>query len=167
MLVMLGFGSIKYFLHGAHDGYFTFYKCSPHMWDSEAFWSIPDLVFTQPWQMRHCGSLFFSCFSLLLLRVMGRGCHTLLKPYETICNLWIWAIQIQFDWLIVTVWKPYVSYTCTFFRSSLQQVMTHDWFRLMAAKCLKVLISGLTFPFIPVKKIRNITMMRQHLLYLI
>ena len=30
----------------------------------------------------------------------GRGCHTLLKPYETDCDLWIWAIQIKFDWLI-------------------------------------------------------------------
>ena len=29
-----------------------------------------------------------------------RGCHTLLKPYETNCDLWIWAIQIKFDWLI-------------------------------------------------------------------
>ena len=43
---------------------------------------------------------FFCCFSLLLLRVKGRGCHTLLKPYETNCGLWIWAIQIKFDWLI-------------------------------------------------------------------
>ena len=43
---------------------------------------------------------FFSSFSLLLLRVKDRGCHTLLKPYETNCDLWIWAIQIQFDWLI-------------------------------------------------------------------
>ena len=43
---------------------------------------------------------FFSSFSLLWLRVKGRGCHTLLKPYETNCDLWIWAIQIQFDWLI-------------------------------------------------------------------
>ena len=43
---------------------------------------------------------FFSSFSLLLLRVKGRGCHTLLKPYETNCGLWIWAIQIKFDWLI-------------------------------------------------------------------
>ena len=25
---------------------------------------------------------------------------TLLKPYETNCGLWIWAIQIKFDWLI-------------------------------------------------------------------
>ena len=32
---------------------------------------------------------FFGRFSLLLLRVKGRGCHTLLKPYETNCNLWI------------------------------------------------------------------------------
>ena len=43
---------------------------------------------------------FFSSFSSLLLRVKGRGCHTLLKPYETNCGLWIWAIQIKFDWLI-------------------------------------------------------------------
>ena len=43
---------------------------------------------------------FFSSFSWLLLRVKGRGCHTLLKPYETNCGLWIWAIQIKFDWLI-------------------------------------------------------------------
>ena len=45
---------------------------------------------------------FFSSFSLLLLRVKGRGCHTLLKPYEMNCGLWIWAIQIKFDWLIDT-----------------------------------------------------------------
>ena len=43
---------------------------------------------------------FFSSLSFLLLRVKGRGCHTLLKPYETNCGLWIWAIQIKFDWLI-------------------------------------------------------------------
>ena len=43
---------------------------------------------------------FFCSFSLLLLRVKGRGCHTLLKPHETNCGLWIWAIQIKFDWLI-------------------------------------------------------------------
>ena len=36
---------------------------------------------------------FFSSFSFLLLRVKGRGCHTL-------CDLWIWAVQIKFDWLI-------------------------------------------------------------------
>ena len=30
---------------------------------------------------------FLSSFSLLLLRVKGRGCHTLLKPYETNCGL--------------------------------------------------------------------------------
>ena len=29
----------------------------------------------------------FSSFSLLLLRVKVRGCHTLLKPYETNCVL--------------------------------------------------------------------------------
>ena len=43
---------------------------------------------------------FFSSFSWLLLRVKGRGCHTLLKPYETNCGLWIWAILIKFDWFI-------------------------------------------------------------------
>ena len=43
---------------------------------------------------------FFLRLSLFILRVKGRGCHTLLKPYETNCGLWIWAIQIQFDWLI-------------------------------------------------------------------
>ena len=43
----------------------------------------------------------FCSFSLLLLRVKGRGCHTMLKPYETNCDLWIWAIQIKFDWLII------------------------------------------------------------------
>ena len=47
---------------------------------------------------------FFSSFSLLLLRVKGRGCHILLKPYETNCGLWIWAIQIKFDWLIDWKW---------------------------------------------------------------
>ena len=36
---------------------------------------------------------FFSSFSLLLLKVKGRGCHTLLKPYETS----LWATQIKFD----------------------------------------------------------------------
>ena len=30
---------------------------------------------------------FFSSFSLLLLRVKGRGCHSLLKPDETNCDL--------------------------------------------------------------------------------
>ena len=49
---------------------------------------------------------FFSSFSWLLLRVKGRGCHTLLKPYETNCGLWIWAIQIKFDWLIDWFRKP-------------------------------------------------------------
>ena len=44
---------------------------------------------------------FFSTFTLLLLRVKDRGCHTLLKPYETNCDLWIWAIQIQFVCLFV------------------------------------------------------------------
>ena len=42
----------------------------------------------------------FGSYSLLLLRVKGRGCHTLFKPYETNCDLWIWAIQIQFDWFL-------------------------------------------------------------------
>ena len=32
--------------------------------------------------------IFFSSFSLLLLRVNGRGCHNLLKPYETNCCYW-------------------------------------------------------------------------------
>ena len=31
--------------------------------------------------------VFFSSFPLLLLRVKGRGCQTLLKPYETNCDL--------------------------------------------------------------------------------
>ena len=44
--------------------------------------------------------LVFCSFSLLMLRVKGRGCHTLLKPYEINCDLWIWAKQIQFYWLI-------------------------------------------------------------------
>ena len=39
----------------------------------------------------------FSSFSLLLLRVKGRGCQTLLKPYETNCDK-IWLM----DWL--TMW---------------------------------------------------------------
>ena len=47
---------------------------------------------------------FFSSFSWLLLRVKGRGCHTLLKPYETSCGLWIWAIQIKFDWWLIEDW---------------------------------------------------------------
>ena len=51
---------------------------------------------------------FFSSFSWLLLRVKGRGCHTLLKPYETSCGLWIWAIQIKFDWLIDTCDSQFV-----------------------------------------------------------
>ena len=42
-----------------------------------------------------CGSLWAVYFLF-----KGRGCHTLLKPYETDCGLWIWAIQIKFDWLI-------------------------------------------------------------------
>ena len=55
---------------------------------------------------------FFSSFSLLLLRVKGRGCHTLLKPYETNCGLWIWAIQIKFDWLIDWCWLGYLLVLC-------------------------------------------------------
>ena len=43
--------------------------------------------------------VFFSSFSLLLLRVKGRGCHSLLKPYETKCDLWIWAIH----WLMCSL----------------------------------------------------------------
>ena len=62
----------------------------PHMWLSEVS------TFFLPVKR------VFSSFSFLLLRVKGRGCHTLLKPYETNCGLWIWAIQIKFwliDWL--------------------------------------------------------------------
>ena len=50
---------------------------------------------------------FFSSFSLLLLRVKGRGCHTLLKPNETNCDWWILAIQIKCDWLID--WLHYIT----------------------------------------------------------
>ena len=39
------------------------------------------------------------CVSLLLLKVKNRGCHTLLKSFEN-CDVWIWALQIQFDWWI-------------------------------------------------------------------
>ena len=70
----------------------------PHMWLS--------LRFLRSFYPVKSG---FSSFSLLLLRVKGRGCHTLLKPYETNCDLWIWAIQIKFDWLIDTwfvCWLP-------------------------------------------------------------
>ena len=38
-------------------------------------------------------------FSWLLLR--ERMLH-LVKPYETNCDLWIWTIQIKFDWLQCT-----------------------------------------------------------------
>ena len=58
----------------------------PHMWLSEVS------TFFLPVKR------FLSSFSLLLLRVKGRGWHTL--PYETNCDLWIWAIQTKFDWLI-------------------------------------------------------------------
>ena len=51
--------------------------------------------------------VFVSSFSLLLLKVKGRGCHTLLKPYETNCDSWIgfytnkiWLIDWLIDWLI-------------------------------------------------------------------
>ena len=56
-----------------------------------------------------CGSLwgFYVIFTLFkvflvffLTLVEGRWYHTRLKPYETNCDLWIWAIQIKFDWLI-------------------------------------------------------------------
>ena len=63
---------------------------------------------------------FFCSFSLLLLRVKGRGCHTLLKPYETNCGLWIWAIQIKFDWLI-----DWCSTGTT--RATLQQLPAFEW----------------------------------------
>ena len=46
----------------------------------------------------HCYLHLFSPFSKNIEK--GRGCHTLLKPYETNCDLWIWAIQIKFNWLI-------------------------------------------------------------------
>ena len=62
----------------------------PHMWLSLRFL----LSFYPVKRVLSCS------FSLLLLRAKGRGCHTLLKPYETNCDLWIWAIQIRFDWLI-------------------------------------------------------------------
>ena len=62
----------------------------PHMWLSLRF-----LLSFYPVKR-----LFFFLFSLLLLRVKGRGYHTLFKPYETNCDLWIWTIQIKFDWLI-------------------------------------------------------------------
>ena len=67
----------------------------PHMWLSLRF-----LLSFYPVKR------FFSSFSLLLC--LGRGCHTLLKPYETNCDLWIWAIQIKLDWLIIFIFlqKP-------------------------------------------------------------
>ena len=66
---------------------------------------------------------FFSSFSLLLLRVKGRGCHTLLKPYETNCDLWIWAIQIKFDWLI----DMHVMSMCSTPSSSIVILSPVDW----------------------------------------
>ena len=33
-------------------------------------------------------------------RVKNRGCCTLLKSCEANCDLWVWAIQTKFDWLI-------------------------------------------------------------------
>ena len=50
--------------------------------------------------------LFFCSSSLLLLRVKGRGCHTLLKPDEKNCNKWKGAIQIKFDWWPHGSWGP-------------------------------------------------------------
>ena len=52
------------------------------------------LYFCPSWERDPSHVVFLGCFSLLLLRVKGRGCHTLLKPYETNCDFWIWAIQI-------------------------------------------------------------------------
>ena len=91
---------------------------------------------------------FFSSFSLLLLRVKGRGCHTLLKPYETNCGLWIWAIQIKFDWLIDwSIWlmsqtpqKPQVHSASLL---STYWLITH----LLEIYCTKVLFSYLTHLF--------------------
>ena len=68
----------------------------PHMWLSLRF--LPSFYPVKR---------FFCSFYFLLLRVKGRGCHTLLKPYETNCDLWIWAIQIKFDWFIDwSLWAP-------------------------------------------------------------
>ena len=68
----------------------------------------------------------FCSFSLLLLRVKGRGCHTMLKPYETNCDLWIWAIQIKFDWLID--WLMF-SFTCGIYCTSVRpgRGIPHMW----------------------------------------
>ena len=55
------------------------------------------------WRWIYCHIHIYGRFHMLtwpLLRVKDRGCHTLLKPYETNCDLWIWAIQTKLDWLI-------------------------------------------------------------------
>ena len=51
---------------------------------------------------------FLGSFSILLLSFKGRGSHTLLNPYETNCDFWIWAIQIKLDWLIDYILVPYL-----------------------------------------------------------
>ena len=50
---------------------------------------------------------FFCSFSFLLLRAKGRGCHTLLKPYETNCDLWIWA-----RWILLLIVKCINNESC-------------------------------------------------------
>ena len=51
-----------------------------------------------------------------LLRVKGIGCHTLLKPYETNCDLWIWAIQTKYDWWLNKIFDTNLSdHYCLFF----------------------------------------------------
>ena len=83
ILIMFSF-TLDIYCTSVHPG-----RGIPHMWLSLRFLLSFYLL-----------KGFFSSFSFLLLRVKGRGCHTLLKPYETSCDLWIWAIQIKFDWLI-------------------------------------------------------------------
>ena len=62
---------------------------------------------------------FFCSFFLLLLRVEGRGCHSLLKHYETNCD-WLpvfnklffnstvlfGPVQIKLDWIKIKRYKP-------------------------------------------------------------
>ena len=67
---------------------------------------------------------------LLVERVRGRS-----KPYETNCGLWIWAIQIKFDWLIDWLIDLTVSSS-----SSLISPLRLLWMKALALLDLAILI---------------------------
>ena len=77
--------------------------CSPLLLTSTALLSVlgeGSLTCGSLWGFYVIFTLFKVFLVIFLTLVEGRWYHTLLKPCETNCDLWIWAIQIKFDWLI-------------------------------------------------------------------